>query len=148
MFKPHYGQCYDCPPETTALVVINKPRLCDYHNRLRKAKGILKDVSTRIKKKFKKKTGELDVFKEIWEEREHKCFVCGSELGEFSVILFSHVLTKGAYPSLRLNKENILLKCEPCHHRYEFQDTSHSMWDKVKAIKKKLKFEYYNPNTK
>ena len=142
MFKPYYGQCEDCPRETKSFIVINKPHLCNYHNRLRKAKEALKKV---VKAKvFRKATGEKEVFEKIWEGREHKCFVCGVNINEPLPINFSHILSKGAYPKFRLNPDNIVIKCAGCHRRYEFGDISHSRWDKIKEMKLSLKFQYYN----
>ena len=77
----------------------------------------------------RKKTGELDLFREIWEEREHVCKNCGDELSENVSIrdfihYFSHQKTKGAYPELRLDKTNIDLNCPTCHDLWEFADRS------------------------
>lgn len=149
MFKPYYGQCDLCPIGKETLIVINKPHLCQYHNKLRKGKEVLstfEKCKSSIKKAFRKPTGELEVFKEIWAETEtHHCFVCGVNLPIFAPILFSHILSKGAYGKFRLLPENIVLKCQDCHHQYEFGDTSHKRWNTVKELKAKLKFKYYNP---
>lgn len=59
--------------------------------------------------KPKKVTGELELFKEIWNERPHKSEISGSSLPIFDVKCFHHILTKQAYPEHRLNKENIIL---------------------------------------
>ena len=62
-----------------------------------------------IKKPPKNKTGELEMFIEIWEEREHICSNknCNKHLGdELNIQYFSHRKSKGAYPELRLVKEN------------------------------------------
>jgi hypothetical protein len=63
----------------------------------------------------RKPTGEAALFKEIWEEREHKCEVCGTELSEAGPSNFSHLLPKGTYPDYRLDKRNIVIKCLTCH---------------------------------
>lgn len=75
----------------------------------------------------RKKTGELDLFKEIWGEREHVCKNCKDELSEnvpiqTFVSYFSHQKSKGAYPELRLNKTNIDLNCPICHHLWDHGD--------------------------
>ena len=36
--------------------------------------------------------------------------------------MYSHILTKGAFPEFRHNEENFLLLCRDCHNRYEFGD--------------------------
>lgn len=82
---------------------------------------------TKIKLKSKKPTGEYEVFLEIWKEREHKCVNCKRNLDGFideetqnpSVMLFSHIKTKGVRVDLRLNKENIELLCPTCHYSHE-----------------------------
>lgn len=75
----------------------------------------------RSKPKQRKKTGERDLFLEIWAERAHYCVKCGKFLGhtprpEF----FSHIHSKGSRPDLRLAKENIELNCRECHYIHEF----------------------------
>ncbi len=62
---------------------------------------------------MKKSTGELKLFKEIWEEREHKSELSGDPLFEMNnpqwICQFLHILPKGTYPHYRLKKENIIL---------------------------------------
>lgn len=85
----------------------------------------IKRKSIRFKKK--EPTGELEMFCEIWEERPHYCSNknCGRFLGhEMNIQFFSHRKSKGAYPELRLCKENVDLLCAGCHHVYEFGDRS------------------------
>jgi len=52
-------------------------------------------------------TGEMALFKELWEKRNHKCFVTGQPL-EFSHMICFHILGKGAFPAYRLNPSNII----------------------------------------
>ena len=43
---------------------------------------------------MKKKTGEWEMFMEIWKERKHVCANCGKRLGNKpQPIFFSHILT-------------------------------------------------------
>lgn len=59
--------------------------------------------------------------KEIWEERPHVCEECGDNLPKIPVkSYFSHLLSKGAHPELRHDKDNIVLHCKPCHNKWEF----------------------------
>ena len=64
-------------------------------------------------KAMKKETGELQMFKEIWEERPHVSELSGKPLlpiGHFQWHWqFLHVLPKGSYPHYKLKKENIVL---------------------------------------
>lgn len=74
---------------------------------------------------FKKPTGEKALFEEIWLEREHFCanLSCRKFLGSApKVHFFSHRKSKGAYPQLRLLKENIDLLCQACHYEWDFGD--------------------------
>ncbi len=76
-------------------------------------------------RKRRKRVVEKDTefYMEVWNERDHVCIECGKYLGEVpSRDMFSHLLTKGAHPLLRRVKENIAIKCAPCHHRWEFGD--------------------------
>lgn len=119
---------------------------CDYCNE--KAKDKRKVKSGRAIKKWKyvrKKTGEMEVFKEIWDERPHVSEVSGEPI-QFSVWCFSHVLGKQAYPSFRLRKDNIVLETKDEHIKWETQ--KHLLKDdpkwKFKFDKEQqLKQEYY-----
>jgi len=64
----------------------------------------------------RKPTGELDLFKEIWQERPHFCEECNQYIWEFSHYNFHHIKTKASYPELRLIKNNIQLLCVNCHN--------------------------------
>ena len=82
-----------------------------------------KRLKTPKKRLKKKNTGELEMFREIWEERIHFCsnMNCMKYLGEeLNPMFFSHRKSKGAYPELRLKKENVDLLCQECHYTYEF----------------------------
>lgn len=75
----------------------------------------------RSKRYVKKKTGERELFLEIWEERPHFCEKCGKFLGNIpKPEFFSHKHSKGSRPDLRLCKENIELNCRECHYKHEF----------------------------
>ena len=100
-----------------------------------------------------KKTGELELFKKIWEERPHVSEVSGKPLGNFKPMYFSHVLTKGAYPGFRLNKDNIVLKTEHEHQLWEFgtreqrdeyDKKNNAKFYQIEEKKQALKRAYYN----
>ena len=98
---------------------------------------------TPIKKKYKP-TGELKLFKIIWEERPHHCAVCNAELTKFDPANFAHVLSKGAYRKLRLLKENIELLCfskqgDGCHNKYDTAAQSNLIFGAGSLIKTKWK---------
>ena len=73
------------------------------------------------KKKGKKATGELDLFKRLWEEREHVSFLSGIPLDEFDVWQMAHVLAKGQnkYPKFRLYPKNIVFLTSLEHHLWD-----------------------------
>ena len=131
---------------------------CQRHSHLRtddKAMG-LKNVivkrtviaRTPIKAKFKAPTGQLEVFKEIWNERKHVSEVSGSPL-MFDVQCFHHILTKQAYPKFLLFKPNIILLTRDEHrqiHALSFEDLikKDSRWAMVQERYQKLKEMYNN----
>jgi len=66
---------------------------------------------------------ETDIFMDIWSERIHFCEECGRYLGsDPKRFYFSHILSKGSHPNLRLSKDNIILLCFDCHRRWDFRD--------------------------
>lgn len=171
MFKPHYGTgCPDCPPDTKALIVV-KSGYCQKHNEERKKEKkanrirvnepkiteALNDLDKIKKKKFKEPTGELNLFKQIWLAREHKCEVCGKEIKDFSHNIFSHVLSKGSHGELRLDENNILIMCHEfteengwygCHHRWDCEKSDEMkedpMWIPIFKLAEALKQETNN----
>jgi len=73
---------------------------------------------TPLKKKFRKATGELELFKTIYEERPHLCEKCGRYIWDFNVANYHHLKHKSTHPELRLDKTNITLVCIECHNNY------------------------------
>ena len=107
----------------------------------RRFSGVKKNTPIR---KNRKATGEKLVFLEIWEEREHVCSCCDKPLGdEPSPTFFSHLLAKSTYPSLRLAKRNIWLKCGTCHDEWGNGDRSQPKFAAAVAETQRLKLEYY-----
>jgi len=95
------------------------------------------------------KTGELELFVEIWDERPHVSFISGEPIRQFNVSCFAHVLNKNVYPELRLKKINIAL-ITPEEHRIFDQGTvkereaykkSHPKceWDKLDKLKEEIR---------
>jgi len=71
---------------------------------------------------------ELDFFKGIWRSRPHRSEISGQLILNFSPVNFSHVLTKGSRPDLRLNDLNIVLMTFQEHQNWEFH--AHKLIDK------------------
>lgn len=75
-----------------------------------------------MKYKKRKKTGEWDMFLEIWSKtKHHNCEKCNRDLGRVPApIYFSHIVPKSKSNALRLDPNNIELLCGDCHSKYEF----------------------------
>ena len=133
MFKPNYSTCIECKQQR---MIVVKKGYCKRCNELKKGKS-------KPKIKFKKKTGEIDLFKEISQKTNSICQCCKAPIANLSPINFSHILSKGAYPSYRLDKRNILVVCATCHHEWEFGDRNQSKFALKREIAQTLKEEYY-----
>jgi hypothetical protein len=69
-------------------------------------------------------------YEEVWESKLVKCCEnCGVYLGEEfrnfegkvrDKRMFSHILSKGAYPEMRNDIRNFNLLCPSCHDKWEF----------------------------
>jgi hypothetical protein len=91
-----------------------------------------------------KKTGELELFQEIWNERPHKSEISGIPLYSFNVSCFHHILLKSTYPEYRLNKDNIIMLTAQEHldvHSKPLEDLIQEkyMWNEIQERKNKLK---------
>jgi len=51
------------------------------------------------------------LYKEIWQDREHRCANCGYPIHKPIAHVFSHKRSKGARPDLKYDKSNIELLC-------------------------------------
>ena len=82
----------------------------------------------------RKPTGELKVFKEIWAERLHVSEISGRFLPFPAhakwIWCFSHILPKGNYPELRLDKSNIVLMAPAIQPQDECE---HTLWEHHKS---------------
>lgn len=90
----------------------------------------------------RKVTKELAVFLEIWNERPHMSEISGRYIREFSPYCFSHVLTKGSHPEMRLNKLNIVIVTPQEHRMWEtegFRLVNIPEWDWKFKLKEFLK---------
>lgn len=76
----------------------------------------IKKISSKRKERLKDWWSELELFREIWNERKRECEVCKKTIYEASSFCFAHQAPKGTYPEHRLNKDNISLVCSiKCH---------------------------------
>lgn len=103
-------------------------------------------------KSKRKPTGELSMFKEIWNERPHISFLTGENLDKyengFFISCFAHVFSKKAYPELRLDKENIILLTPKEHllldqgtdsQREQYSKETGCEWDIIYEYKDKIR---------
>lgn len=149
MFKPHIGKCVypGCTRERAPIVV--KAGWCDkcnYNHKKEKKPPIKRGLV------FKKQiTGEAELFRQIWEESDKRCYVCKKPILFPTASNFMHVLAKALnkYPLFKLKKENIVLGCHDsessCHHRYDKAPRStltEPMWLPLFELEEKLKKEY------
>lgn len=74
----------------------------------------IKQVSDKKKERLSKYS-EKDLFKEIWNEREHICEECWKFLKEAKAHNFDHIIPKSKWEEYRLDKSNIKLICFACH---------------------------------
>lgn len=123
MFKPNYNICIECNQKR--LIVVKKG-LCKKCNDSKKTKA--KPIKTvKIKK-----TGELDLFKEIWHERPHICQVTNRLISNFDIRCFSHIVPKSLRNDLRLSKENIWIVLPEIHNLWEFGSRELPIFEKKK----------------
>lgn len=97
-------------------------------------------------------SGEAELFREIWNERERVSFLSGDELkyvegSEFWWNLFAHVLPKGKFPHFRLNKDNIVLLTPHEHHLLDHSTEARRQsysdnWEMVYLLEAKLWLQY------
>lgn len=63
---------------------------------------------------------EAKMFQEIWNEREHICYICKKNIPEPLTFVFAHICPKWTYPELRNIKENLALVCSlNCHQEVD-----------------------------
>jgi len=101
--------------------------------------------------------GMLDLFKEIWNEREHKSEISGRPLLPAGHFLwhfqFSHTLTKGNYGRYKFQKFNIVLMLPDEHTFWENfteKDKEKTLylvhkekWDALFELEEQLKQRYH-----
>ena len=120
------GICSSCEHETR--IYHSKNMLCFYCWKKSKigtwspmGKGSpIKKISRKGKETIKK---DNEFYSKIWKKCNGKCEECNKDLGiTFNKSYISHILSKGAYPSLRHNEKNINVLCFECHQQWEFGD--------------------------
>lgn len=72
-------------------------------------------ISLKKKQRIKEWWSEVQLFKEIWNERKKECENCKRELTQARVHNFDHIIPKSRWEEFRLDKSNIKLICFKCH---------------------------------
>jgi len=95
---------------------------------------------------------DTSTYLKVWNNKPHECEECGKWL-EYAVqenvikdrSVFSHILSKGAFPEHRNNVENFNLLCFEHHQQYEFGNRkSMKIFKNNELIIDKLKRKYNN----
>lgn len=161
MFKPHKGKCVLC--NNNGIIVVKKGycQICNYKIKKKKKmegqenfkipnlsitekKKVVEGLRTMIKSKTNHSTGEVKIFKEIWDEREHISQLSGLPIVEFNIFCFAHILPKGVYPEMRLNKNNIWLMLPKEHIAQHNGMLPDHLKKKFKEKQDELKQKIYN----
>lgn len=81
-----------------------------------------------------------ELYREIWQEREHRCVNCGVWIASPVVHNFSHIRSKGARPDLKFDKDNIEILCSSLNWagRTGCHELHHTDPEKFRERKNKL----------
>lgn len=128
---------------------------CKFHQYKRQEKNkpiVSTSINSFKEKKIKAKSkasGQLTLFKEIWNERAHVSELSGDKISMFDVFCFHHILTKAAYPKFLLFKPNIIILTRAEHrmvHDHSFEDLikKDMRWAEIERRYNILKTMYNN----
>ena len=103
-------------------------------------------------------SGEAELYKAIWDSREHKSFLSGKPINlvegsNFWFNVFAHVLAKGKakYPKFKLYSKNIVMLTPEEHNlldhcssdeREKYAKRTGCDWNKIYNLAEELKEEY------
>lgn len=126
MIKVKFATCSECVSQGDER---EKPManaslgLCIYHNKKRlEAKRVEKYKKSpwlNVNGSKPKAQGYMKMYQEIWNERPHRSEISDTEIAEFSVWCFMHILNKNTYKRLSLDKRNVFLVLASEHHHYD-----------------------------
>jgi hypothetical protein len=131
MLQPKKGICLDCGYRTFLIAKRCKPCYWRYRARL----------------KNQNKPSLFAMFERIWATREHKSFLSGKPLHEFSVSFFAHIVSKKKRPDLAYREDNIALLTLEEHHLYDhgtiekreaYAQKNRVSWDTLFNLRDKL----------
>ncbi len=155
------GICSMCTDNKEKRLAKRNPPLCGYHyvgeqrkksieKNKDKPKKVFKPISKGTYKYKRKPTGELEIFKQIWEERPHESFINGEPLYVFDVSNFAHVLPKAEnrFPKFKLYANGIRLLTRTQHDQWDKGSREELRllpeWDKMFELEAELIIEYNN----
>jgi hypothetical protein len=73
---------------------------------------------TPIKRKPVGNTDQVDVMRQVFEERGGKCEITGEPLGEFDPFMVHHLLNKNSYKLFKLYKDAMIVIHPDIHYAY------------------------------
>lgn len=142
MRKPKKRICKSCPRVTYG----RECGVCKAKRYTAKAKGKAKNNPKKHPVRNYRKTGMLDYFNEIWNERPHLSEVSQEPIHAFDICCFSHILPRSTYPLFAAYKKNLLIKTPDEHDKWQFHQDEikdDPLWKPVFDLKKELTREYY-----
>ncbi len=148
MFRPHIGSCSKEGCGRTRVPIVVKDGWCDKcHYERKQAKKKAEGKKTGPYQYKREATGEAELFEQIAEERDWKCFVTGERLSCLTPTSFMHVLPKALnkYPLFKLYKPNIQLVKDEIHYRWDHTPRSElkePYWQKLFDLEERLKEHY------
>lgn len=154
------GICSMCDDGKEKRLAKRKPPLCGYHYTVEQRKKSAEKNKDKPKKVYKqlkrtplsykrKPTGELELFKIMWENmKEHKSFINGEPIYTFNVRNFAHVLAKAKnkFPKFKLYEDCIKLLTFDQHDKWDNGSREDLRklpeWDKMFKLEAELIEEY------
>lgn len=77
-----------------------------------------------LPKTNRQKSGEKEIFAEIWSERPHTCVICWKNIPYPLSFVFAHIKSKWVHPELKFEKSNIALVCSiDCHQKLDIRNS-------------------------
>jgi len=110
-----------------------------------KSKGLCRYCNAKRlhSKKSKKRKQDNDWYESTFNQSTKVCEECGISLQGYSKAYVSHILSKGAFPEFRYEKDNINILCFDCHQRWEFKDKENmTIYPKNKRMIELLKYRH------
>lgn len=69
---------------------------------------------------------QLEMFWQIWAERNHECAVCKKQIWKFDHWCMAHIIAKQQWVGFKLYADNIIILCRDCHESYDKKSTKNN----------------------